>query len=196
VLKLDQLALAAGKGAAAGLVGTALLTAAGRALPAASARLGAPMPEDVRPDRHPEGEPTQKLAQEVAVGVADRPLDREERQTAGEAIHWTYGALWGALYGLAQSQLRLPHLLHGTLFGALVGTVASTVVPAIGLSRGPMDQPAAKSGMQLGLHLLYGLGTALVFRLLDGRDRSVATAADEWLRAGRERVGEGMAALR
>jgi hypothetical protein len=58
-----------------------------------------------------------------------------------------------------------------------------------------MEQPAAKSGMQFVNHLVYGLGTAAVFRLLSGDPRSAAEAANEFLRQGREAARERVDAL-
>jgi hypothetical protein len=111
-------------------------------------------------------EPTEKLAEKVAEGVLEQPIKRDTQQAAGQAIHWSYGAAWGAFYGIVQGSLRLPDLLAGTLFGAIVGGVASTLVPSMGLTPPPSEQPVPRNAMQMGLTMLYGLSTALAFRLL------------------------------
>ena len=158
----------AAKGGLAGLVGTAAITVAMKSTPAIMERLGMSMPPPKTADAKEKasGEPTEKLAEKVSTGVFEQPIDEDTRQAAGQAIHWSYGAAWGVLYGIVANSLRVPHLLLGLLFGGAVGAVASTLVPAMGLAAAPADQPAAKNGMQMAFTLLYGLVTALVFRVL------------------------------
>jgi putative membrane protein len=149
------------KGAVAGLAGTAALTVVMRFGPRMLTGLGL-LPEEAQPHE----EPTAKLAGKVAGGVLERPIGEDTKESAGQAIHWAYGAGWGALYGIVQSSLRLPHLLHGALFGGVVAGVASTLVPAMRLTPPPTEQPPAMSALQVGWHLVYGWVTALTFRLL------------------------------
>lgn len=162
---------AVAKGAVAGLVGTAVLTVAMRRGPELLHQLGLAradpgVPKTREQAEETEGGPTETLAERVAAGVLEVPIEDDTRQVAGQAIHWSYGAAWGALYGVVQSSLHLPHLVHGTIFGGLVAVVASTLVPAIGLTPPPTRQPLAMSGMQMVTHLLYGWATALTFRVL------------------------------
>ncbi len=149
------------KGAVAGLVGTAALTLAMSQAPKLMKMMGQAPPRQGGGKKPPE-----KLAEKVAEGVFDQSLSDETQQIAGQAVHWGYGAAWGAFYGIAQSSLRLPHFLHGTIFGGLVAAVASTLMPSMGLTPPPTEQPAQRNAMQLVLHLLYGWVTALVFHFL------------------------------
>lgn len=148
------------KGAVAGLVGTAVLSVTMQYGPQLMESLGFVPSQANQGDGE---EPTAKLAEKVAEGVLDTSIEEDTKQIAGQAIHWGYGAGWGAFYGIAQSSLRMPHFLHGTLFGALVAIVASTLVPAMGLTPPPSQQPTPISVMQLVQHLIYGWVTALVF---------------------------------
>ncbi len=150
------------KGAVAGLVGTVVITLAMQRAPKLLATLGLmPAGSGSNP-----AQPTEKLAKEVSTGVFGKQMGQESAQTAGEAIHWGYGAMWGAVYGIVQSSIRLPHWLHGTIFGGLVATAASTLLPAMRLTPSPTEQPAIMNAMQLVYHLLYGWTTATVFHLL------------------------------
>lgn len=163
------------RGAAAGLVGTAVLTEAMKRAPLIMEQLGLSPSESEMPRTSVEAEqaaeqPTERLAEKVSVGVLDRPLEEDTKQIAGQAVHWGYGTAWGVLYGLVQGSFRWPDLIHGTFFGAVVATVASTLVPAMGLTPSPRRQPMAMKAMQIGLHLLYGWTTALTFRLLSPGD--------------------------
>ena len=155
------------KGALAGLAGTAVLTVVMKNTRAIMEKLGIQQPEPPRQgDGQEAAEPTEKLAEKVAEGILERPIDADTRQAAGQAIHWVYGTAWGAFYGIMQSSLRLPHWLHGTLFGSLIGAVAATLVPTMRLTPPPTEQPPVKNAMQFAYTLLYGWVTALVFRVL------------------------------
>ena len=158
----DKLLQGALLGALGGLVGTAIVTIGMKGGPVLMQRLGLASAQE-------EEEPTEKLAEEVAVEVLETPIDEDTKKAAGQAIHWGYGVGWGILYGMAQSMLHLPSFLHGTLFGGLVGTVASTAVPAMGLTPPPTREPMSKNIMMLLLHLIYGWATALTFRALSTR---------------------------
>jgi hypothetical protein len=154
---------AAARGAAAGLAGTAVISLGMQYGPRLMRRYG------LLPAGGQQGEPTEKLAEDIAEGVLDTPLDHQTRVAAGRAIHWGYGAAWGALYGIAQHGLRLPPPLAGAAFGGIVGGVASTVVPAMDLTPPPSEQPPAMNAFMSGIHLVYGEVTALAYALLDGR---------------------------
>ncbi|MBA2453208.1 MAG: DUF1440 domain-containing protein [Chloroflexia bacterium] len=160
------------KGAVAGLAGTAVLTQVmqrgpqlmeeklGIAIAGSDSPAEAEAPED----------PRAELAEKVATGVFETNISQESKETASQAIHWGYGALWGAIFGIVHSSLKLPLLLHGTIFGSLVATVASTLVPAMGLAPSSKEQPKKMSAMQFVNHLIFGWAVALTFHVLTMRD--------------------------
>ncbi len=159
------------KGAAAGLVGTAVVTVALAQAPKlmqmaglADDQAGGGRGQGKANGKEEEaGEPTEKLADKVAEGVFEQELDEGTRQAAGQAIHWGYGAAWGALYGIMQGSLRLPSWLHGTILGGVIALVASTLVPSMRLTPPPSEQPTSQKGMMFAIQMLYGWTTALVF---------------------------------
>jgi len=148
------------KGALAGLLGTAVITVGMRYAPQLLSAAGLPPPP-------PAEEPPAKLAQKLAAGVFETDVDPATKQTAGQAIHWAYGAGWGALYGIMQGSLHLPHWLHGTLFGGIVAAIASTLVPAMRLTPPASEQPDTQKALQLASRLVYGWVTAFVFGRLE-----------------------------
>ena len=120
-----------------------------------------------RGDEPPAGQsPTEKLADKISSGILEQPLEPGTLRVAGQAIHWSYGAMWGALYGVLESSFRLPTLVHGAIFGAAVGLVSATAVPALGLSGSARDKPVTLNTAQMANHLIYGFFTAIAFRLL------------------------------
>lgn len=156
------------KGAMAGLAGTAVLTQVMQRGPRfMDEKLGVSIAE---PETDAPDDPRAELVERVAAGVLETDISAETKQTASQAIHWGYGALWGAIFGIVQSSLRIPLLVHGTIFGGLVAAVASTVVPAMGLAPSPREQPKTMSAMQFVNHLIFGWAVALTFRVLTIRD--------------------------
>ncbi|MGI8587954.1 MAG: DUF1440 domain-containing protein [Chloroflexia bacterium] len=162
----DNLLVSAAKGAVAGLVGTALMTAAMPLSLNVLRKMDLLPPQPAAPD--PRKQPPAKLAQKIAETAFDTHLDRDEAHIAGQAIHWGYGTVAGIMYGVVQSRLRLPHLLHGSLFGGLVTLAAWTLVPEMGLTPPPAEQPAPKNIDQALVLQLYGQVVAFTFHLLGG----------------------------
>lgn len=154
------------KGALAGAAGTAVMGAFMERAPQILERIGIQLPAE-RPGPTAPDPPTTAIAERVAKGVAKQPLDAETKATAGQAVHWTYGAAWGAFFGVMQSTLKLPHLVHGTIFGALVGVVADTLLPAMRLQRDPRTNPAPTNVMHMASHLVFGWTTAIVYGMLN-----------------------------
>lgn len=160
------------KGAVAGLAGTAVLTAVMQRGPRfMEEKLGISLAEADSPaEAETPEDPRAELAEKVATGVFDTGISQETKESASQAIHWGYGALWGVIFGIVHSSLRIPLLLHGTIFGSLVAAVASTLVPAMGLTPSPKEQPKTISAMQFVNHLIFGWAVALTFHVLTLRD--------------------------
>ncbi|MGQ0607501.1 MAG: hypothetical protein ACT4OQ_03445 [Chloroflexota bacterium] len=154
------------KGALAGAAGTAVMGAFMERAPHILESFGIRLPAD-RPGPTASDAPTEAIAERVAEGVAKHPLDDRAKATAGQAVHWTYGAAWGAFFGVMQSTLKLPHLVHGTIFGALVGVVADTLMPAMRLQRDPRTNPAPTNVMHMVSHIVFGWTTAFVYAALN-----------------------------
>jgi hypothetical protein len=149
------------KGAAAGIAGTAALTAGMMLMPHVLPQTG---PFD--PQRDQPQEPNDKLVESVMLALWGTLPDEQMQAIAGQVVHWGYGASWGVIYALAQDRLQLPATTHGLLLGALVGTTASTVVPALNLAPPPTQEPLPQTAMMTGLQLLFGWVTAQAFDAL------------------------------
>ena len=165
------------KGVAAGLVGTLVMTSA---LPAAAGLIGRfrPASEDDPDDYSDVGElttldsspqvpATEQVAERLASQVFRRELSQETRQRLGVGIHWAYGAFWGALSAQLQLTLRPPAVPYGLALGVAVWAVGpARLVPALGLYERPASSGLTRRLLAVGLHLLYGVTTALTLERL------------------------------
>jgi hypothetical protein len=91
----------------------------------------------------------------------------ENRQRLGVGIHWAYGAFWGALSAQLQLTLRPPAVPYGVALGLAVWAVGpARLVPALGLYERPASSGIVRRVLAIGLHVLYGLTTALTLERL------------------------------
>lgn len=96
-----------------------------------------------------------------------RHLSREEKERAGTAVHYAFGAAMGALYGLACEYTTLPGLGLGTAFGTVLWLNTDLwSVPAVGFAKWPTEEPAAAHLSHWLAHLVYGAGMETTRRLL------------------------------
>ncbi|HEX6128978.1 MAG TPA: hypothetical protein VF071_08165 [Candidatus Limnocylindria bacterium] len=154
------------KGAIAGAAGTWAMGEAMSRAPQLLERAGYRLPEAPPGPAAPDT-PTEEVAERLAEGLAQDEIDEGTKQTAGQVIHWSYGAAWGAAYGVLQATLKLPTLLGGAFFGAGVGYFGERVMPALRLQNAPERNPRAVNLMQMGAHVVYGVAVALAWRVLN-----------------------------
>jgi putative membrane protein len=146
-------------GLVAGLLAAGAMSLAHRgveqALPKPTAQ-AAQQPEDA----------TVKVASAI-LRLGGRTLAENEKPTAGTIVHYAFGASVGAIYGaLAELAPRITAGI-GLPFGLAVWLGAHVItVPALGLAEPPTRRPVGKEAEELGLHLVYGLTTEIVRRLL------------------------------
>ncbi len=144
---------AVGKGVAAGLAGTALMT--GYQLAVASLR-----------DGDSSSAPAE-VGRRVIEGVFQREVPEERMDDLNNAMHVLYGTSWGPVYGIAQSTLRLPVFHHGALFGTLVWAASLVELPAMKIAPPVWQTPPLEAALDLSYHLVYGLGVAATYALVD-----------------------------
>jgi hypothetical protein len=141
-------------GAAAGIVGTAVLSL-----------LSA---EEERRRRRPAVYDPRLMAERLARRHLHVRIGRRNRDLAGLIMRWPYGAGWGS--ALATVRPRIPWPLSGVLLGAAIFVFEITGLPALkatpALRRWPFDQ-VVTDGVNA---LVYGLVTAATLRML-GRHR-------------------------
>ena len=132
-------------GIAAGLVASLAMNLFQKAWAAAL-----PMPGD-------EDDPaTVKAAQRVSRAATGEYFANENKEAAGEAIHYLFGAVLGGAYGLLAEYRPEVTKGYGTLFGLGSAVFDEVAVPAAGLSKSPTDFPAATHAYALASHIVFG----------------------------------------
>lgn len=108
---------------------------------------------------------TVKVAQSVSEVTRDKSLAGDEKNPAGEIVHYAFGGTAGAVYGMAAEALPKASAGWGLLFGTALWLVADEIgVPAAGLGKYPNETPAADQASALAAHLIYGLTADAVRR--------------------------------
>ena len=165
------------KGVAAGLVGTLVMTSALQAVATIMGRIQSRPADDADDysdvgelttlDTSPQVPATEQVAERLASQVFRRELSQETRQRIGVGIHWAYGAFWGALSAQLQLTLRPPAVPYGVALGLAVWAVGpARLVPALGLYERPASSGITRRILAIGLHVLYGVSTALTLERL------------------------------
>jgi hypothetical protein len=109
------------------------------------------------------------LGKRVYEGVFQRSLPPERAALTNNVVHWATGAGWGAGYGLVAGSLPASRLRDGLIFGPAVWASSYVILPAAGLYKPIWAYDARTLAKDLSAHLVYGLTSASVFRVLAGR---------------------------
>jgi hypothetical protein len=153
------------RGAAAGVVGTAVMTAA-QVLPQKLLSSDAQQGGGEEPQDPWEQAPVPALvAKRVIEGVfhKDVPADRIDLLT--NVMHWGYGTTWGAVYGLLHEHAAARPLRSGVTFGVAVWAMSYVQLVQMGLYQPPWEYSPKELSMDIGYHLAYGAGLGAGHRL-------------------------------
>jgi putative membrane protein len=114
---------------------------------------------DLRQSSDDEQDPaTAKLASKLSEDLLGHKLAKEEKEVAGTAVHYAFGAASGGLYGAAAEVMPSVTTCEGLLYGAALWLVADEVaVPLLGLSKRPTEYPLSVHAYALASHLVYGI---------------------------------------
>jgi putative membrane protein len=123
---------------------------------------------DQNPDGAPKEDATMKAADAIVSTVTGgRHLSFEEKQKGGPVVHYAFGALMGGLYGGLAEYSPAARAGFGTVFASMLFAGADLVaVPAMNLSGSPADAPVGALATPFAAHLVYGLTTEGVRRLV------------------------------
>jgi uncharacterized membrane protein YagU involved in acid resistance len=109
---------------------------------------------------------TEKVARKLAE-VAGKDLQQQDKQKAGQAVHYAFGTLMGAVYGVASELVPEVTTGGGTAYGTLLFLCADEVaVPAFQLAPSPTETSATDHLQHWAAHVVYGGSLELVRSLL------------------------------
>ena len=115
------------------------------------------------------GDPsTVKVADKISVAVRGQHLPKEQKESAGNIVHYGFGTLMGAAYGALAEYAPVARSGFGSAFGSALFIGADEIgVPLAGLSKPPQETPAKLHFYAWASHLVYGAaleGTRLATR--------------------------------
>src|SRR3954454_1875228 len=113
-----------------------------------------------------------QVGKRLVEGVFGRHLPDERAALVNNLTHWGYGVLNGAPFGILAGSVRAPRAWYGALFGGTVWATSYAVLPAAKLYRPIWEYDARTLAKDLSAHLVYGVSTAVVFRLLRASSRA------------------------
>ncbi len=106
----------------------------------------------------------------TAVAIASEggtQLTEDEKKIAGPVVHYTYAALAGGLYGGLAEYSSIVRSGFGTTYATALFVGGDLVaVPALHLSKPLAEYPAASYAGPFSAHIVYGLTTELMRRLV------------------------------
>ncbi len=156
-------------GALGGLAGSFVMNQFQAGLSAASKAIsnGGEEPQSESESSEESDDATVKTARAIAENVLHKPLPKSEKQAAGSAVHYAFGATVGAVYGACSAALPITTLGRGIAYGTAVFLLADEVgVPAARLAPPPTESPASSHAKAFASHCVYGFVTDLVRRSL------------------------------
>lgn len=102
-------------------------------------------------------------------GMFQRELPPSAAALTSNLTHWATGTGWGVVYGVVSGSRRTQG--RGVVLGLTAwATSYAALVPA-GLYEPPWTYDATTLSRDIGSHLVYGVTTALTFRLITRRRR-------------------------
>ena len=128
-----------------------------------SSQNGSNTPEQ---SKNSEQEPaTIKAAEMISEKVLGHQLAKEDKEWAGEFVHYAIGAASGAVYGAAAELVPDVTAGAGIPFGTAFWLVVDEgAVPLLGLSKPPFDYPLSTHIYAMTSHFVFGVTTEIVRR--------------------------------
>ncbi len=121
--------------------------------------------EEEKKEESNEDPATVKAAEAVSEKVFGHHLTDGEKEYGGQAVHYATGGGTAAIYGAAAELYPEVTAGAGLPFGTAVWLVVDEgAVPALGLSKSPLEYPASNHIYAFVSHLVFGLTTEVVRR--------------------------------
>lgn len=111
---------------------------------------------------------TAKVADTLSViATGGQHLTYDQKQAAGSAVHYTFGALMGGIYGALAEYTPSVKAGFGTTYATALFAAADLIaIPALNLGKPANEQDAGSLTEYYAAHLVYGASTELVRRIV------------------------------
>lgn len=151
-------------GLAAGLVGTAAMTAYQELVSwMKRSRSGDAGKTDSSPkDWHQAPAPAQ-VGKRLIEGLFQREVSPDRISLLTHTMHWVYGIGWGGIYGIVQGTAKAPPIRQGLLFGTGVWGMSYVELVPMGLYQPPWAYSMKTLATDLSYHLVYGVSVAAAY---------------------------------
>jgi uncharacterized membrane protein YagU involved in acid resistance len=138
-----------------------------------------------------EEDSTVKTADAVSHAIFHHDLTPRQKEIAGPAVHYGFGASTAAFYGAAVEFAPFLGTGWGLPFGAAVWLGAHVItVPALGLSK-PVTQSGPKQEVvEFAAHLVYGAVVEGLRRLLRASELPRYNGGEGWPRTNRKNYSD------
>ncbi len=114
-----------------------------------------------------EWDSTSRTAAVAGRYLLGRELSGKEREIGAQVVHFAVGAAGGAVYGMFIGRGSFHPLISGLAFGTALWLFGEEIaMPLLGINNPPQGYSLADHANSLGEHLVYGISTAAVARLL------------------------------
>jgi hypothetical protein len=154
-MNVGQLACSAGKGLAAGLVGTAAMTVSSTVEQKLREREASTAPAD---------------AAAKVLGIGEFSSDAAKSRF-GNIVHWGYGTGWGSVRGLLDAA-GLPPAKATAAHTAAVWGSEQVMLPALDVAPPAWEWSREEIVIDAFHHLVYGVATGVAYALISGRSRA------------------------
>src|SRR5271170_7681833 len=116
---------------------------------------------------NPEGAAAQVLDGIVNTATRGQHISCEGKQRGGPVVHYAFGTLMRGLYGGLAEFCPPVRRAFGTTFGSALFAGADLIAaPVFKLGPAPTDQPKTALASPLAAHIVYGVTTELVRRIV------------------------------
>jgi len=118
-------------------------------------------------DMEEAGDTRVKVAEMVSRKLFEHELTAEQKNIAGPAVHYGFGAVVGALYGGLSELVPMVSIGMGIPYATLVWLGGDEIAaPALGLAKAPTRMPAESHASELATHFVYGITLDVSRRIL------------------------------
>jgi uncharacterized membrane protein YagU involved in acid resistance len=150
------------RGIAAGIVGTAVMTAA-QVLPSKLQSSDEADGSGVEQPQDPwESAPVPaRVAKKIGEDVFGRRISADRIPLLTNVMHWGYGTSWGVVYAVTHPRGSERPLRSGVAFGVFVWAMSYVQLVPLGFYEPPWKYGPEELAMDLGYHLAYGAGLGM-----------------------------------